>query len=143
MTKEKVLTAAGAVISAVLAAALAVLLALSLKTQFAPKPTQYPDSVWVSEDGAFTLTVGKYNGDKYQCDSELSYTSSDGTVSVYTVSDGEHSVIGVYQDIKNADSWLRISCSSESFTARVNRTASLAYSEAYEKAQKLTFNRVS
>ena len=143
MTKSKVFTAVCVVLVTALVAVIAVLLVLSLRTQFSPKPTQYPDSVWISEDGAFTLTVGEYNEDTYQCDSVLTYVSPDGETTEYIVSDGAHSVIGVYTEVRNADSWLRVKCDSESFTARINRTASLEYSSYYEKAEKVTFNRVS
>lgn len=143
MNKGRIVTVLTVVLVAVFVTALAVLLVFSLRTQFSPKPTQYPDSVWVSEDGAFTLTVGEYNDETYQCDAVLKYTSSDGGEFTYTVSDGAYSVIGVYSDVNNADSWLRVKCNAESFTARINRTASLEYSNDYEKAQKIVFKRIS
>lgn len=141
MKKGSVITAIAVVLAAVLAAAFAVLLAFSLWTRFQPKPTAYPDTVWVSEDGAFVLTVGKYNEDTYQCDAELSYTAPDGSVTVYTVSDGVQSVIGVLRGDGTADSWLRVKCNADSFTARINRTAEMEYSGEYGKGEKVKFGR--
>ena len=124
MKKGSVITAIAVVLAAVLAAAFAVLLAFSLWTRFQPKPTAYPD-----------------NEDTYQCDAELSYTAPDGSVTVYTVSDGVQSVIGVLRGDGTADSWLRVKCNADSFTARINRTAEMEYSGEYGKGEKVKFGR--
>lgn len=143
MKKENVFTAVVVVIAAIVLAGLAFLLVMSLRTEFLPKPTQYPNTEWVSEDGAFRLNVGEYDSETYQCRAELVYTSPDGTETTYTVSDGAHSVIGVYISESDIDKWLRVKCSAEEFTVRVNRTTSLEYSGAYGKNSKVTFRRVS
>ncbi len=142
MKKHDVITAVIIVLVAALVITIASLLVMSLIVQFSPKPTQYPNTVWVSDDGAFTLTVGEYNSETYQCDAELVY-SNGGEEYRYTVSDGANSIIGVYASENNIDRWLRVKCNSDGFTARVNRTAELEYSGSYEKNQKVRFSRVS
>lgn len=143
MKHGRIITAVGVLLAAAAAAGLAALLIMSLVTEFSPKPTRFANTEWVSEDGAFTLTVGEYDEDSYQCRAELVYTAPDGTTSSYTVADGAHSIIGVYSSEDNIDKWLRVKCNGDAFTARVNRTAELEYSGAYEKNEKVTFNRVS
>lgn len=142
MKKENVYTAIAVVAAAVAAITLAVLLIFSLRTEFSPKPTQYPNTEWVSEDGAFRLSVGEYDNDTYQCRAVLVYTAPDGVETSYTVSDGAHSVVGVYISENDIDEWLRVKCNKDGFTVRVNRTADFEYSGAYDKNSLLKFNRV-
>lgn len=117
------------------------LLAGSLITRFSPLPTEFENSEWISEDGAFRLLVKEYDESVYQCRAEIIYTFDGGEAS-YEVADAANGTLSVYADPAAADSWLRTKCSKEKFTVRINRTAKLDYSESYEQGEKVTFTRV-
>lgn len=138
---KKAITAIIVAAAAALAAAFAIMLAGSLINRFSPLPTEYENSVWVSEDGAFTLTVGEYDENTYQCPAEIVYRSPSGKEAAYSAVGAELGVISVYEDPSLTDDWLRVKCDESSFTARINRTASLAYAEDYEKNQEIKFRR--
>lgn len=137
---KKAIAIIAVVIAAVLVLALAGMLVGGLITSFSPKPTEFEDSLWRSEDGRFSLRVYEYDPETLQCRAELTYRGEEGNVT-YTVSDAPYGVIGVYTSVDNIDEWLRVRCSSKGFTVRVNRTAALEYSSEYQQGEKIRFNR--
>ena len=135
---KKVIPIAFVIIAAALVLALAGLLIGSLVTQFSPKPTEFENTMWESEDGHFRLYVYEYDPETLQCRAELVYNDGEQKFT-YVVSDAPYGVLGVYTSVDDIDEWLRVKCTSRKFTARINRTASLEYASAYGKNEKLTF----
>lgn len=141
MNKGKILTAIGVVFAAALAMTLAVLLVLSLKTQFSPKPTEYPNSEWISEDGRMKLSVGEYDSEVYQCRAVLNITDGEGNTASYEVSDGGRSMLYLLEGDTAKDRWARVKCNKDSFTVRVNNIDGSVCASIYEKGEKVVFNR--
>ena len=139
---KKAISIIAVVIVAALVLALAGMLIGSLITSFSPKPTQYENSLWWTDDHRLRLSVYEYDPETYQCRAELSYYDEDGNTYTYTVSDAPYGVIGVYTSPDEIDEWLRVWCSSKGFTVKINRTANLEYSSAYQEGEKVSFKRL-
>ena len=125
-------------ITAAIVIALVGLLVGSLFMQSMPKPTEFENTMWESEDERFRLYVYEYDPETLQCRAELVYRDGEQEYT-YTVSDAPYGVIGVYISESDIDEWLRVKCTSKKFTARINRTAHLQYSDAYGENEKVTF----
>lgn len=138
---KKALPVIMAALCALLVLGFVVMLAGSIRMQNAPKPTEFEYSEWVSEDGLFRLHVYEFDKETLQCRAELVYTGEEVSYT-YTVSDAPYGVIGVYISESDIDEWLRVKCDDSMFTARINRTTSLQYSDNYAKNAELTFERV-
>ena len=138
---KKALPIAAAAICALLVLSFVVMLAGSIRMQNAPKPTEYENSEWISEDGLFRLYVHEFDKETLQCRAELVYTNGEGSYT-YIVSDAPYGVIGVYISESDIDEWLRVKCDDSGFTVRINRTTSLHYSDSYGKNAELSFTRV-
>lgn len=139
---RKVIPIIAVVIAASLVFALVGMLIGGLVMSFAPKPTQYENSLWWTDDHRLRLWVYEYDPETYQCRAELRYYDEDGNTYTYTVSDASYGVIGVYTSPDEIDEWLRVWCSSRGFTVRINRTAELEYSSAYQEGEKIKFKRL-
>ena len=142
MRKENVYTAVVIAIAAVIAVSLVALLVGALRTQFSPKPTEFPGTEWVSEDGAFRLTVGEYDNETYQCAAVLTYSGKGGEYA-YTVADAPYSGLYVYEVKDEYDNWLRVRCCNDYFTVRINRRGGLVYSSEYDSGELIRFDRVN
>lgn len=142
MKKGDILAAFFILLAAAVAVAMGVGLVVGLRNQFTPKPIQYKNSVWQSEDGAFTLEVGEYSQITYECECRLTYTDPQGETYTYSVCDQPYGAMAVYISESEVDSWQRMSCNEKGFTVRLRLNAALQYSDSYGKSEKIKFTRV-
>lgn len=137
---KKTVTVIIAAVAAAFAVAMVILLIGSLRIQFMPVPTEYENTVWRSQDGNFTLYVYEYDSNTLQCRSELVY-SADGSSFTYQVLDESHGILGLYSESGVSDRWLRTKCDEKSFTVRINRMSSPEYTDRYQSAEIVVFER--
>lgn len=132
---------------ALVSAVIAVLLVGSLLTSFKPMPTEFENTVWTSEDGSFTLTVGEYDENTLQCRSTIIFHASDGDF-VYDIYDESRGILALYnaestpgENRMICDKWLRKTCNASSFTVIINRESTPVYSQSYPQNAELRFTR--
>lgn len=121
---KRVITAAFIVIVTAFVLGIVVLLIGSLRTEFMPVPTEFENTVWVSEDGLYTLYVNEYTDETMQCRTELVSGSK-----TYDVLSEPHGVLGIFDGGRIADEWLRTSCNGSSFTVKTGRVDSTDFSQ--------------
>ncbi len=132
---KKTLIAVFAGIFACAAVALVTLLTMSLFSAFSHMPTDYENTVWLSEDGAFTLTVGEYDKNELMCRSEITYNGA--AYEVYSEQNGALTVSGD----GGSDTWLRKSCNKDGCVLVINRSGALGYSGDYPASAEVRFSR--